>query len=114
MGCLHCALVSKLNAQAIIAVLRRVLTPQQACWACILSTGAVYTYSVQTFASNTEVKAIHVSITESSLFDLRTKQCESIRRSQSGAAYRAKIQELLRNYRELTGGDYSLPGCGEL
>lgn len=97
-----------------IALLRKVLTPQQVCWACIVTTGGVYTYSMQTFASNTEVKAIHVSITEGSLFDLRSKQCEAIRRNQSGAAYRAKIQELLREYRELTGGDYSLPDCTEL
>jgi hypothetical protein len=103
-----------MSIEPVIAALRKVLTPQQACWACILTTGAVYAYSVQTFASNTEVKAIHVTITESSLFDLRSKQCEAIRRNQSGAAYRSKIQELMRTYRELTGADYPLPECAEL
>jgi hypothetical protein len=103
-----------MSIEPVIAAVRKVLTPQQACWACILTTGAVYAYSVQTFASNAEVKAIHVTITESSLFDLRSKQCEAIRRNQSGAAYRAKIQELLRNYFELTGNRYELPACEEL
>jgi hypothetical protein len=102
------------NYVAIASALKKLLTPAQACWVCIISTGAVYTYSVQTFASNTEVKAIHVTITEGSLFDLRSKQCEAIRRNQSGAAYRSKIQELMRTYRELTGADYPLPNCEEL
>jgi hypothetical protein len=102
------------NLESILAALRKILTPSQVCWLCVAASAGVYTYSVKTFASNTEVKAIHVSITESSLFDLRSRQCDAIRRQQSGAAYRAKIQELLRQYRELTGADYPLPQCEEL
>jgi hypothetical protein len=74
------------NLESILAALRKILTPSQVCWLCVAASAGVYTYSVKTFASNTEVKAIHVSITESSLFDLRSRQCDAIRRQQSGAA----------------------------
>jgi hypothetical protein len=103
-----------MNWAAMIAAARKILTPAQICWICLVSTGGLYTYSVKIFASNSEVKVLHIRFSEASLFDLRTKQCEAIRRNQSGAAYRQKIQELMREYRDQTGGDYALPPCAEL
>jgi hypothetical protein len=103
-----------MNFAAFIEWARKSLSPSQICWLCLLATVSLYTYTVRTYASNDEVKAINVKITENSLFDLRSKQCESIRRQQSGAAYRSKIQELLREYSLLTGSRYELPDCTEL
>lgn len=103
-----------MNLSAFIEWARKSLSPTQICWLCLIATVSLYTYTVRTYASNDEVKAINVKITENSLFDLRSKQCESLRRQQSGAAYRSKIQELLREYRLLTGGEYDLPQCEEL
>lgn len=93
---------------------RKILTPTQVCWLCLLGSGTLYSYAVSTFATNNDVKAISIKLTESTLFDLRTKQCEALRREQPGVAYAAKIREVMREYRELTGGDYSLPDCREL
>lgn len=98
----------------VIAAARKVLTPAQVCWVCLFATGGLYTYAIQSFASTNEVKALHIKFSESSLFDLRVKQCDAIRRGQSGAAYRAKIQELMREYREKAGADFVLPQCEEL
>lgn len=103
-----------MSLTALIEWARKSLDPRQLCVLCLLGTIGLYTYTVQTFASNDEVKAINVKFTESILFDLRIKQCEALRREQSGAAYRSKIQELLREYRLLTGGEYDIPQCEEL
>lgn len=100
--------------EKVFALARKILTPAQVCWICLFATGGLYTYAVKAFASASEVTQLHVKFSESSLFDLRVKHCEATRRGQSGAAYRAKIQELMREYRERTGADFVLPQCNEL
>ena len=100
--------------EKLLSAARRILTPAQVCWICLFSTGGLYTYAVQSFASVTDVRELHIKFSESSIFDLRVKHCEAVRRGQSGAAYRAQIQELMREYRERTGADFVLPQCNEL
>jgi hypothetical protein len=97
-------------AQAV----RKVLNPQQVCILCVVFTGGLYTYSVATFARNDEVTQMRIEQLEATAFDTRSKQCIALKQGQSGAAYREKLAELLRKYRHISGGDYSLPECAEL
>lgn len=93
---------------------RKHLNPQQVCILCVVFTGGLYTYSIQTFARNDEVTQMRIEQIEATAFDTRSKQCIALKQGQSGAAYREKLAELLRKYREITDGDYNLPDCEEL
>jgi hypothetical protein len=98
----------------IVQAARKVLNPQQVCVVCVFFTGGLYTYSVATFARNDEVTQMRIEQLEATAFDTRSKQCIALKQGQSGAAYREKLAELLRKYREIAGGDYNLPTCDEL
>lgn len=72
-----------------------------------------FAYSTDMTVTNDNIKKIEQRLLEKELFENRMNQC----RADSDRAktfYRQKLQDLLTEYRELTGRGYDLPSCDEL
>ena len=73
---------------------------------------ATWAMSDYGYARASTVKELRVGSLEERLFTNRVLQCGAA--GPLRQAYAEKVQRMLREYRELTGGNFQLPSCAEL
>lgn len=78
----------------------------------LLSYGIFKPLGFRGFATAATVKSIEIELLEKHLFDTRLLQCNATT-AESRQFYAAKVQELLRKFREAEG-QYRLPRCDEV
>lgn len=106
---------------ALLSKLLDSLSVQQVCWSCLIVTLTACGYAVNTYASSssviavrTEVAQMRIDFLEDRMFNLRVRQCSAIKEGKPSAAYREKLQDLLRQYYEQLHARYELSPCDEL
>jgi hypothetical protein len=72
-----------------------------------------FAYSNDVATTNNNIKKIEQRLLEKELFENRMNQCKADT-ERSKSFYREKLQELLREYYDMTGRGYDLPSCEEL
>lgn len=61
-----------------------------------------------------EIRSTRAEILESSIFNVRVKQCEPDTPLTLRRAYGEQVNKMLRTYYEITGTRYELPDCDEV
>lgn len=85
-----------------------------------IACGFANRFGIPGFAVSSDVAHLRSDVTmlrtenlEQQLFDTRVRQCGAAS-TEPRRFYLEKFQELLRRYKEQTGGDYRAPQCSEL
>ena len=82
-------------------------------WLSGIGLGDGYAYADSLKSVRADVSQIQAALTEQRIFDLRIRQCEADTQEQK-RFYTQRVQELMNEYRAITGTEYRLPACEEL
>lgn len=70
--------------------------------------------ALEVLAIKDEARLARIEVIEQRMFDLRVKQCEAIKASESPRVYTIQLQQLIDRYWQLTQRQPVLPICEEL
>lgn len=82
--------------------------------AAITFLGNGFAYAKDQKSTEKQVVATRLEQLEWRMFDLRVKQCDSIKRGESPQVYTIQLGQLMKNYREISGKEPDLPKCEQV
>lgn len=78
------------------------------------SVGTGFAYASEQKEAEHQVLATRLEQLEWRMFDLRVKQCEAIKKSESPQAFTVQLVQQLATYRKISNKEPKLPQCDEL